>query len=73
MDDQVSRTIECRIGGAGKQIEIPVTIVGCECRADDFTSALVGFTNQWKADADAFDASKVVAVPQVTKKPCGCK
>jgi hypothetical protein len=70
----IESNVVMSIGGTGEQIQIHAIINGCECRADDFLEALVGFTNKWKADADAFDASKRGPVIKSTvKKPCGCK
>lgn len=57
-------TVQINIGGDGDQVEIPVTVAGCSCRAEDFVMALVGFANDWKAGVDAS------VVPE--RKPCGC-
>ncbi len=61
-------SITVNIGGEGDQVEIPLTIKGCACRAEDFQMALIAFTKQWKKDAD-----KRVQRTQTQPKPCGCK
>lgn len=58
-------TVSINIGGDGEQVEIPVTVLGCSCRAEDFVMALVGFANDWKNGADSAVEPK--------RKPCGCK
>jgi hypothetical protein len=58
-------TVSISIGGEGEQVEIPVTVSGCSCRAEDFVMALVGFANDWKNGADSAVEPK--------RKPCGCK
>jgi hypothetical protein len=54
------------MGGSGNQVEIPVKLVGCSCRLEDFVLALVKFSNDWKNQAD----TKAPTPSEV--KPCGC-
>jgi hypothetical protein len=60
--------IKIDIGGSGEQINIEVSVTGCECRAEDYVMELVRFTNNFKAEADS-------RAPNTTlkAKPCGCK
>ena len=64
------RNISINIGGDGEPTEIPLTIKGCDCRAEDFVLALVKFANEWKAKADK---ATVNPVSGNSDKPCGCK
>ncbi len=59
-------SITINIGGEGNQTDIPLTVKGCDCRADDFVLALVKFANDWKTKADAVNVVK-------SDKPCGCQ
>jgi hypothetical protein len=55
------------MGGSGDQVEIPVKLVGCSCRLEDFVLALVKFSNEWKNQAN----QKPPSAPSEIK-PCGC-
>lgn len=54
------------MGGSGEQVEVPIKLVGCSCRLEDFVLALVKFSNDWKNQAD----TKTPTPSEV--KPCGC-
>lgn len=58
--------IKIDIGGEGEAIVHRLTVVGCECRAEDFLMSLIKFANEYRNIADQRTPG------QLTVKPCGC-